>query len=157
MSIAYSLMPRKDDPRAANPRWKIYATAQRRETVTLEKLANHIASHNSVYSRGVIVGLLMDFERCVLEELKNGNRVDLGELGAFFVTLSGRGADSAEEFSTDLIDHINVRWRCSKSMDVAMQRTHLHEVINRAAQRRYKKETLAELTQAVEDSKQGRE
>ena len=154
MSIAYSLMPRKDDPRSENPQWKVYATAQRRETVTLEKLAEHIASHNSVFSKGVIVGLLMDFERCVVEQLKNGNRVDLGDLGAFFVTLTGRGANTTEEYSTDLIDHINVRWRCSKSMDLAMQRTPLHEVVTRARQRTSKKESLAKLTQTVKDSQQ---
>lgn len=106
-----------------------------------------------MFSAGTVIGLLTDFEKCVVEQLKNGNRVDLGELGAFFVTLRGRGAATSEEFSKDLIDHINVRWRCSKSMDVAMQRTPLREVPNRAEQRKAKKKAMEEVTQAVGESK----
>ena len=156
MSIAYSLVPRKEDLHDENSKWKVFAAAQRSETVTLEQLAHHIASHNSVFSAGTIIGLLTDFEKCVVEQLKNGNRVDLGQLGAFFVTLRGRGASSSEEFSTDLIDHINVRWRCSKSMDAAMQRTSLREVPNRAHQRKAKKKLAEETNQAIEESKHGR-
>ena len=153
MSISYSLVPRKEDLHDSESKWKVYAAAQRRETVTLEQIAHHIASHNSVFSAGTVIGLLTDFEKCVVEQLKNGNRVDLGELGAFFVTLRGRGAATSEEFSKDLIDHINVRWRCSKSMDVAMQRTPLREVPNRAEQRKAKKKAMEEVTQAVGESK----
>ena len=153
MSITYSLVPRKEDLHDENSKWKVFASAQRRETVTLEQIAHHISSHNSVFSAGTIIGLLTDFEKCVVEQLKNGNRVDLGELGAFFVTLRGRGASSTGEFSTDLIDHINVRWRCSKMMDAAMQRTPLREVPNRAEQRKAKKKMVAKANEAIETSK----
>ena len=139
--------------RDSESKWKIYAAAQRRETLTLEQIAHHLASHNSVFSAGTVIGLLTDFEKCVVEQLKNGNRVDLGDLGAFFVTLRGRGASCSEEFSTDLIDHINVRWRCSKSMDFAMQRTPLRKVPNRADMRKAKKKMIEEVTHAVEESK----
>ena len=155
MSIAYSLVPRKENLHDENSQWKVFAAAQRRETVTLEQIAHHISSHNSVFSAGTVIGLLTDFEKCVVEQLKNGNRVDLGELGAFFVTLRSRGASSAEEFSTDLIDHVNVRWRCSKTMDAAMQRTSLHEAPNRAEQREVKKAMMAKADEAVEASKRG--
>lgn len=153
MPITYSLVPRKEDLHDKDSKWKVYAAAQRRETVTLEKIAHHISSHNSVFSAGTIIGLLTDFEKCVVEQLKNGNRVDLGQLGAFFVTLRGRGASSTQEFSTDLIDHINVRWRCSKMMDAAMQRTPLREVPNRAEQRKAKKKMKAKTNEAIETSK----
>lgn len=153
MPITYSLVPRKEDLHDKDSKWKVYAAAQRHETVTLEKIAHHISSHNSVFSAGTIIGLLTDFEKCVVEQLKNGNRVDLGQLGAFFVTLRSRGASSTEEFSTNLIDHINVRWRCSKMMDDAMQSTPLCEVPNRAEQRKAKKEMIAKTNEAIETSK----
>ena len=36
MSISYSLVPRKEDLHDSESKWKVYAAAQRRETVTLE-------------------------------------------------------------------------------------------------------------------------
>ena len=154
MSIHYSLLPRREDPRAENPRWLVYAAAQSTETVNLKQIAHHLSSHNSVFSEGVIIGLLTDFEKCVVEQLKRGARVDLGELGAFYTTLRGRGAASVEEFSTDLIDSINVRWRPSKDMTNSLKRTKLVQVTNRATQRKTKKKAFQELNEEVGASHQ---
>ena len=42
-----------------------------------------------------------------------GNKVQLGDLGAFSVTLISKGADNAESFSTSLIQKVKVHWEPS--------------------------------------------
>ena len=87
----------------------------------MRDIAQHIAEHNSVFSEGTILGLLTDAGKCILENLKAGNRVDLWDLGTFYVTLSCEGAATAEDFNTSLINHVNLRWKTSKMMDTALQ------------------------------------
>lgn len=139
MSIKYSLVPRTSNLAEENAKWLIYAAAQSTETVGLRQIAHHMASHNSPFSEGTIIGLLTDFERCVTEQLKRGARVDLGGLGAFYTTLTSRGAEKSADFNASYIDHINVRWRVSREMDVAMQNTPLTMIANRAEQRKAKR------------------
>ena len=152
MAIRYSLLPRNSNLSEKDAPWQVYAAAQSTEVVTLQKIARHLSSHNSVFSEGTIIGLLTDFQKCIVEQLKNGARVDLGELGAFYTTLRGKGAPSSEEFTTDLVEHIQVRWRVSKEMDKAMQHTKLVQVATRAKMRQAKKEMIQKTNEEIEAS-----
>lgn len=136
MAIPYSLVPITTNPRDKNAKWQIYAKAQRTETFTTRDIAEHLAGHNSPFSVGTIIGLLEDAQRCILEHLEAGARVDLDKLGAFYTTLTSRGAKSTAEFTDDNIERINLRWKPSKRMATAIQRTPLKLVPNRAEQRK---------------------
>ena len=149
MAIKYSLLPRSSSPRNDKAPRLIYAAAQSTETVSIQQIAHHLASHNSVFSEGTILGLLTDLQKCVLEQLMRGARVNMEGLGSFYTTLQGRGAASSEEFTTDLIDRINIRWRPSPEMEKTIQRTPLEFVVNRASQRKTKKKELAAVQQSL--------
>ena len=154
MAIKYSYVPRSSNLSDADAKWLIYAAAQSTETINLQQIARHLSSHNSPFSEGTIIGLLTDFQKCIVEHLKRGARVDLGVLGAFYTTLTGRGAATVEEFSPSLIDHINVRWRASKEMERDLQRTPLKLIPNRAEQRKIRRKQNELLRQQVEASRQ---
>ena len=154
MSIQYSLVPRSSNLGKKDAPWLVYAAAQSTETVDTLQIAHHLASHNSPFSEGTIVGLLLDAQKCIVEMLKQGARVDLGMLGAFYTTLTGRGAASPEEFTPDLVDRINVRWRPSKEMTTSLQRTPLKEVLNRAYQREVKRREKSQLNEAMEQTRE---
>ena len=156
MSIKYSLVPRTSNLADENAKWLIYAAAQSTETVTLEQIARHMASHNSPFSEGTIIGMLTDFEHCIVEQLKRGARVDLGKLGAFFTTLTGRGAETSEDFNTSYIDRINVRWRISRDMEKEMQDTRLVLYPNRAEQRKAKRLLAEKVNKEMEEDRRRR-
>ena len=82
---------------------KAYAVAQIRENMSFSDFVNHIAGHNGVFSRGTVQGVLSDACQCLVEQLLNGNKVQLGELGKFWISLSSTGADSPESFSASNI------------------------------------------------------
>ena len=119
--IYYSLTTRAVNPGDAESDKKVYAVAQSRETLNLEKIAVHMSSHNSVFSTGTIFGLLTDAERCMTEHLVNGALLDLGTMGKFRITLSSEGAESTEKFTTAHIKSANVRWTPSKKIKKALQ------------------------------------
>ena len=156
MSIKYSILPRSSSPRDDNAPRLIYAAAQSTQTITLQQIAHHLSTHNSVFSAGTIIGLLTDFQHCIIEMLEQGARVDLDMLGAFYTTLQGRGAVSAEEFSTDLIDRINIRWKPSKEMEKRIRRTRLELVPNRAQQRKARKKMEAQMNEELNADRQRR-
>ena len=119
--VHYSFTVRAANPSEKDSTKKIYAVAQSKETMSMRDIAQHIAEHNSVFSEGTILGLLTDAGKCILENLKSGNRVNLWDLGTFYITLSCEGAETAEDFSTSLIKHVNLRWTTSKAMENALQ------------------------------------
>lgn len=121
----YALMPRLESIYSQKKKKLVYATAQRKETVTTDDIARHISSHNSVFSEGTIVGLLRDAQRCIMEHLMAGDRVDLDELGAFYTTLASRGARTTEEFDTSLIKSVNLKRLPSKRMRTEIQQVEL--------------------------------
>ncbi|MBO4611917.1 MAG: hypothetical protein J5671_01965 [Bacteroidaceae bacterium] len=153
MSIKYSLVPRTSNLADENAKWLIYAAAQSTETVSLQQIAHHMASHNSPFSEGTIIGLLTDFERCVVEQLKRGARVDLGVLGAFYTTLTSRGVSQAADFNPSYIDHINIRWRVSHEMDASMQNTPLTMIANRAEQRKARRLENEKIRRELEEDR----
>lgn len=70
------------------------------ETVGIEKLAKHMATHNTPYSAGVIKGVLSDMVACIKELILDGKNVKLDDLAIFSVGIvSKQGAASAAEFS----------------------------------------------------------
>lgn len=119
--IYYSLTTRAVNPGDAESDKKVYAVAQSKETLDLEKVAEHLSAHNSVFSTGTIYGLLTDAVRCMAEHLVNGALLNLGAMGKFRVTLSCEGADSSEDFNTSLIKSANVRWTPSKKIKKEMR------------------------------------
>lgn len=153
MAIPYSILPITTNPRDKKAKRKLYARAQRTHTLTTRDIAVHLARHNSPFSVGTIVGLLEDAHKCILEHLQEGARVNLGALGAFYTTLTSRGADSAEEFTEDNITRVNLRWRPSKEMEQGMEEVDFEFVPTRVMQRRAKKEHQQNLNEEVRQSK----
>lgn len=153
MPINYSLMRRSTAPHDPNAQWLIYASAQRRHTVKTRDIAQHLADHGSPFSVGTIIGLLQDAQKCIAEHLADGDRVDLDDLGTFFTTLSSTGVPTVEEFSTDLIHSINLRWQPSKEMKKRVAQAKLMEVPTRPIMRQMIKEEKQQLKEETEKKK----
>ena len=87
-----------------------FATAQYTEVMGIEKFARHIADHGTTYSRADIMAILYMAVDCMREQLLEGKKIRLGELGDFSVALSSKGAETAEKFSSQNIQRVAVSW-----------------------------------------------
>ena len=85
-----------------------FATAQYTEVMTIEKFARHIADHGTTYSRADIMAILYMAVDCMREQLLEGKKIRLGELGDFSLSLSSKGAETAEKFSSQNIQRVTV-------------------------------------------------
>ena len=52
---------------------KLYARVSYKQTMGVQDMAHHMAEHNTMFSEGSITGILIDFVRCVREQVLNGN------------------------------------------------------------------------------------
>ena len=70
---------------------KYYPRVEYKETVTMAKLAKHMHQHNTVYSKGVITGVLTDMVDCIKELCLDGHVVKIDNLGLFKTSVDGNG------------------------------------------------------------------
>lgn len=77
-----------------------YARPLIEDTFDTEKLARHMANHNTPYSAGLIKGVLSDMIACIKELILDGKNVKLDDLAIFSVGIvSKKGAASAADFT----------------------------------------------------------
>ena len=89
---------------------KAYGVSQVTEVLDIDAFAEHMANHNSPFSKGMIAGVLTDATKCLREMMLEGKKVKLGDFGAFYVELETEGARTTNEFSTQNIKKVNVRY-----------------------------------------------
>lgn len=97
--IKYILKQIKNVESKVNDKWFAYPV--REEVVSLEKLSEHMAAHNTPYSAGAIKGILTDMVTCIKELLLEGKSVKIPNLAIFSVGIKNNpgGAESEELFS----------------------------------------------------------
>jgi predicted histone-like DNA-binding protein len=112
---------------------KWYARPVVEETIDIEGLADHMANHNSPYSKGVLVGILTDAVGCIKEMLLEGKNVRIDDLAIFSVGIvNKKGAASKEEFTvSNNIEGVKLRARATGELSTSQ--LNLDAVLKRAA------------------------
>ena len=113
---------------------KAYAKNQVREIWDLDKFCKHIASHNAGYSRGMVKAILSDMCDCLIEQLLNGNKIKLGALGVFSISISSEGAESIEKFTEDNIKSVNINFNPGVDFENLIGQAEFKLVASRIAQ-----------------------
>lgn len=113
---------------------KAYAKAQVKEVMTFQKFVKHIADHNGVYSRGTVKGVISDMCECLVEQLLEGKKVQLGELGDFWISLSCEGADSIDKFTQEKIKGVNIIFTPGNDFENLIGKAEFNLVSSRVAQ-----------------------
>ena len=115
--------------------YRAYAVAQYSDIMTIEKFAKHISEHGCVYSRADISAILYMAVDCLREQLLDGKKIRLGDLGDFSISLVSKGANSAEKFNAGIhITGINVVWECGQEFKNLIADAEFNLVASRAAQ-----------------------
>lgn len=70
---------------------KYYAYADNETPITIEGLADHMAHHNTPFTKGTIVGILKDMVSCIRELNLNGQPVKIDGLAIFSTHIENRG------------------------------------------------------------------
>lgn len=81
---------------------KAYAKAQAREVMSFRSFVEHIAEHGG-HNRGQVKGVLSDTCKCLVEQLLEGKKVILDELGSFWLSLNSEGAENCQIFTEEIL------------------------------------------------------
>ncbi len=122
-TLKYSLAMRKNPIHPDEPE-KAYASLQLNGVLDINALANH----NSIYSKGTIVGIITDMCHCVKEAITEGNAIELGDLGRFTPSITCEGAlpgtdaegnpiTAMEAFTEANIKAVNVNYELGPGLD----------------------------------------
>ena len=69
-----------------------YGTVRHEQpTMSLDDLAEHMADHNTPYSKGTIVGILTDMVSCIKEKTLEGRKVKIDNLAIFALQVKSKG------------------------------------------------------------------
>ena len=82
---------------------KNYARVSYKETLTVQDMAKHMSEHNTMFSEGSITGILIDFVKCVREQVLNGNTVKIDNLAIFKATVEANGLETLYDAETDKV------------------------------------------------------
>ncbi len=110
-----------------------YAKAQVNEVLSFRKFVQHIADHGG-YTRGKVKGVLSDMCTCLVEMLLEGKKVQLDELGDFWISLSSDGAESCEKFTANNIKAVNIVFTPGVDFENLLSKAEFETVASRSAQ-----------------------
>lgn len=115
---------------------KAFGVAQYTEKMTLGEFSEHISEHNNVYDAEDVQAILGKAMKCLREMLLAGKKVELGKLGEFYVTLQGKGSDTAKTYNPDIcVEKVNVVWVPGKKFENLKEDATFNIVANREEQR----------------------
>ena len=82
---------------------KHYARVSYKQTLSVQDMAHHMAEHNTMFSEGSITGILIDFVKCVREQVLMGNTVKIDNLAIFKATVEANGLDVLYDADADKV------------------------------------------------------
>jgi len=82
---------------------KTYARVSYKQTLSVQDMAKHMAEHNTMFSEGSITGILIDFVKCVREQVLMGNTVKIDNLAIFKATVEANPLETLYDADQDKV------------------------------------------------------
>ena len=108
-NVTYSVVPRIN-PREKNAPPKYYAQAQASGDVNIREMSERIQASCTV-TKADVYAVLVSMEDVIIDALKSGEIVRLGDLGTFQIGVSGKGTLTEEEYDSSLIQKARINFR----------------------------------------------
>ena len=108
-TVTYSVVPRYNpaDKEAAP---KYYARAQANGDISVREMSERIQQSCTVHKADV-QAVLLALEDVIIDALKGGEIVRLGDLGTFQIGISSKGAETEEDYDASLIKKARINFR----------------------------------------------
>ena len=113
---------------------KAYAKAQVSEIMPFSQFVKHIADHNGVFTRGTVKGVIADMCECLVEMLLEGKKVQLAELGNFWISIGSESAEDLKKFTESNITAVNIVFTPGEDFQNLRSRATFNPVASRIAQ-----------------------
>lgn len=118
MALFYNKVWRRK-PGDPNDPGKWYPVLRSVGTVSEKQVARDIADETTLNPKEAEMAVYQ-LLKILIRELKNGNTVQLGDWGSFYLTLNTEGVETEEEVSANQVKRVNVRFRAGKELTDAV-------------------------------------
>ena len=108
-NVTYSVVPRIN-PRDKEAAPKFYARAQASGDVNIREMSERIQQSCTV-TKADVQAVLVALEDVIIDALKGGEIVRLGDLGTFQIGISSKGAVTEEDYDVSLITKARINFR----------------------------------------------
>ena len=108
-NVTYSVSPRIN-PREKDEAPKYYAHVQANGEASIREMAERIQQTCTVHKSDVFA-VLVALEDVIIDALKGGEIVRLGDLGSFQIGISSKGALTEEDYDESLIKKARINFR----------------------------------------------
>ena len=82
---------------------RLYARVSYKQTLSVQDMARHMSEHNTMFSEGSITGILIDFVKCVREQILMGNTVKIDNLAIFKATVEANALETLYDAENDKV------------------------------------------------------
>lgn len=118
MALFYNKVFRKNPNEPTSP-GKWYVVLRSLGQTSEKDVAKFVADETTLNPKEAEMAIYQ-LLKVLQNELLNGKTVQLGELGSFFLTVTGDGVDDENEVSAKLIKSVNLKFRTTKVMREAL-------------------------------------
>jgi predicted histone-like DNA-binding protein len=118
MSVKYSIVERGNPQDQAAPK-KFYPSIQASGRMSLRQLSKRISQMCTVSSPDTLA-VLESMLTIIPEELADGNIVELGDFGSFWLRNSAEGAEESEKVSASQVTNLLPRFNPGKEFKKAL-------------------------------------
>ena len=108
-NVTYSVSPRIN-PRDKEAAPKFYGHVQASGDIDIREMSERIQQTCTVHKSDVFA-VLVALEDVIIDALRSGEIVRLGDLCTLQVSLNGKGAVTEEDYTTDLIKRAKINFR----------------------------------------------
>ena len=108
-NVTYSVVPRIN-PREKSDPPKYYAQAQASGDVNIREMSERIQSTCTV-TKADVYAVLVSMEDVIIDALKSGEIIRLGDLGTFQIGISSKGDLTEEDYDDSLIKKARINFR----------------------------------------------
>ncbi|MFA5330706.1 MAG: HU family DNA-binding protein [Prolixibacteraceae bacterium] len=119
MSLKVKIVNKKNPLHLEEPS-KFYASAVHLRKIELDQLATSVAERCSL-RRSDVHGVLIALMDIIPSELLEGNIIDLGNLGSFYVSVKSEGVATEEDCSVTQIAGTRIQFRPAKKLKKQMR------------------------------------
>ena len=132
--INYSVAGRVTTDSEGNSSTAYYAYTQYTSLYSFDEFCANIAEHGSVYRKSDIMGVLQVMVSCLREQVLNGKKIEVGDLGTFQAKAKSTAATTYASFDSGNFSQLTVKWTPGDSFDDMLDDATLNLVLTKDQQ-----------------------
>ena len=126
MAIFYNKIQRRNPSLKKDETKLWYPVLRRVDQVKEKEVAKQIADETTLNPKEAEMAVAQ-LKKVLINALTNGNSVQLGDWGSFYLSISSKGSEKEDDVSSDNVKKINIRFKPGKEFKEAIEKAQFRD------------------------------